>query len=99
MKRPQKIGGAAFLAQGTIYPDIIESGNSKAATIKSHHNVGGLPKDIGFKGIVEPLRGLFRDEVRKVGRKLGFRRSSSTASPSGPGFSIRVIGDLTRGKA
>ena len=94
-----KIGGAAFLAQGTIYPDIIESGNSKAATIKSHHNVGGLPKDIGFKGIVEPLRGLFKDEVRKVGRKLRLPAFLVNSQPfPGPGLSIRVIGDLTREK-
>ncbi len=88
-----------YLAQGTIYPDVIESGNKKAATIKSHHNVGGLPKDIGFEGIVEPLRGLFKDEVRRVGKMLGLPRALYNRQPfPGPGLAIRIIGEVTAEK-
>ena len=94
----KKINGVKFLAQGTIYPDVIESGNKKAATIKSHHNVGGLPKKLGFE-LLEPLRGLFKDEVRAVGRKLGLPDYLVDRQPfPGPGLAVRVIGDLTREK-
>ena len=66
-----KIGRVDYLCQGTIYPDVVESGTGDAAVIKSHHNVGGLPDDVGFSGIIEPLRDLFKDEVRRVGLELG----------------------------
>lgn len=95
----RKLGGEVFLAQGTIYPDIIESGGEFGDTIKSHHNVGGLPDDLAFEGIVEPLSGLFKDEVRAVGRLLKLPAALVDRQPfPGPGLAIRVTGEVTRKK-
>lgn len=94
-----KIGKVDYLVQGTIYPDVIESGLGKSSVIKSHHNVGGLPDHVDFKEIIEPLRDLFKDEVRKVGRELGLSNDLVNRQPfPGPGLAIRIIGDITEEK-
>ena len=96
----KKIGAVDYLAQGTIYPDVVESGlGGESATIKSHHNVGGLPDFVDFKEIVEPLRDLFKDEVRQSGRELGLPEYLVTRQPfPGPGLAIRIIGEVTAEK-
>ncbi|MFP3153507.1 glutamine-hydrolyzing GMP synthase [Lachnospiraceae bacterium ZAX-1] len=95
----KKIGAVDYLVQGTIYPDVIESGLGKSAVIKSHHNVGGLPDVVDFKEIIEPLRMLFKDEVRKAGLELGIPKHLVFRQPfPGPGLGIRIIGEVTEEK-
>ena len=95
----KKIGHVEVLVQGTIYPDVVESGSGKSATIKSHHNVGGLPSVVDFDEIVEPLRTLFKDEVRRVGIELGIPYDLVWRQPfPGPGLAIRCIGEVTEEK-
>lgn len=95
----KKIGAVDFLVQGTIYPDVIESGLGKSAVIKSHHNVGGLPDCVDFKEIIEPLRLLFKDEVRKAGLELGIPEYLVYRQPfPGPGLGVRIIGEVTAEK-
>jgi len=95
----KKIGAVDYLVQGTIYPDVIESGLGKSAVIKSHHNVGGLPDCVDFKEIIEPLRMLFKDEVRKAGLELGIPENLVYRQPfPGPGLGIRIIGEVTAKK-
>ena len=95
----KKYGNIEFLGQGTIYPDIIESGVGGHKAVKAHHNVGGLPKDILFKGLVEPVKYLYKDEVRKVGKLLGLPDEMVMRQPfPGPGLAVRCIGELTKEK-
>ncbi|MBR5318797.1 MAG: glutamine-hydrolyzing GMP synthase [Peptococcaceae bacterium] len=95
----KKIGAVDFLVQGTIYPDVIESGLGKSAVIKSHHNVGGLPDCVDFKEIIEPLRSLFKDEVRKAGLELGIPEYLVYRQPfPGPGLAVRIVGEVTAEK-
>ena len=96
----KKIGAVDFLVQGTIYPDVVESGlGGESAVIKSHHNVGGLPDCVDFKEIIEPLRDLFKDEVRRVGLELGIPEKLVFRQPfPGPGLGVRIVGEVTADK-
>ena len=98
-REAKEFGNAKYLVQGTIYPDVIESGKDNASVIKSHHNVGGLPEDMMFEGLVEPLRELFKDEVRALGESIGVPHDMVWRQPfPGPGLGIRVMGDITEEK-
>jgi GMP synthase (glutamine-hydrolysing) len=98
-REAKKLGKIDVLAQGTIYPDVIESGKGDSAVIKSHHNVGGLPEVMSFESIAEPLRDLFKDEVREVGEKLGIPKELVRRQPfPGPGLAVRVTGEITKEK-
>ena len=98
-KYGEENGAVDFLAQGTIYPDIVESGKSKDEVIKSHHNVGGLPSVIKFGGLLEPLKDLYKEEVREVGLALGLPKKVVMRQPfPGPGLAVRIIGEITREK-
>ncbi|MBQ9741533.1 MAG: glutamine-hydrolyzing GMP synthase [Kiritimatiellae bacterium] len=95
----KKLGKVEFLGQGTIYPDIVESGVGGHKAVKAHHNVGGLPKDIGFEGLVEPVKYLYKDEVRAVGKALGIPEYMVMRQPfPGPGLAVRCMGELTKEK-
>jgi len=95
----KKLSDIEFLAQGTIYPDVVESGGNGFKVIKSHHNVGGLPEDMGFKGLVEPLRALCKADVRALGLQLGLPAALVNRQPfPGPGLAVRCIGEITREK-
>ena len=95
----KKLGKVDYLVQGTIYPDVIESGAGDAANIKSHHNVGGLPEHVDFEEIIEPLRYLFKDEVRRAGLELGIPENLVFRQPfPGPGLAVRCLGEITEYK-
>jgi len=95
----RKLRGVEYLAQGTIYPDVLESGTDDSAVVKSHHNVGGMPETMDFKGLVEPLRGLYKYEVRELGRRLGLPEALTERQPfPGPGLAVRCLGEVRKDK-